>query len=129
MEMLSAMQEKIWWKKERIELALVQIAGRCQQRPLWSGFCELIALSGGNILTFLSICQFIWDTQNQIGKEERSPTGLSEIDPKSKRLVSSRRATIGLRRFHRKPGRVEIVLGWSDRSERFSCAVSMPTGK
>ena len=81
MEMLSAMQEKIWWKKERIELALVQIAGRCQQRPLWSGFCELIALSGGNILTFLSICQFIWDTQNQIGKEERSPTGLSEIDP------------------------------------------------
>ena len=81
MGMLSAMQEKIWWKKERIELALVQIAGRCQQRPLWSGFCELIALSGGNILTFLSICQFIWDTQNQIGKEERLPTELSEIDP------------------------------------------------
>ena len=80
MAMLSAMQAKVWWRKERIELALVQIAGRCQQRPLWSGFSALIDLSGGNILTFLSICQFIWDTQNQVSEEDKSPTELSEID-------------------------------------------------
>ena len=78
-KMLPAMREKKWWKKERIELALVQIAGRCQQRPLWSGFSEIIELSGGNILTFLSICQSIWDTQNQVGKKGETPTDLGQI--------------------------------------------------
>lgn len=64
MGMLGKMQDRIWWKKERNELALVQIAGRCQQRPIWCGSVDIIDLSGGNILTFLSICQFIWDTHN-----------------------------------------------------------------
>ena len=80
MTMLSAMQKKVWWKKERIDLALVQIAGRCQQRPLWSGSSELIDLSGGNILTFLSICQFIWDTQSQVGDKEDLSIDANPID-------------------------------------------------
>ena len=80
MAMLPEMQAKPWWIKERIELALVHIAGRCQQRPIWAGFSELIDLSGGNILTFLSICQFIWDTENQIGKKSTSQMDLVEID-------------------------------------------------
>ncbi|MGO8847961.1 MAG: hypothetical protein ACLQFI_22090 [Methylocella sp.] len=80
MAMLPDMQKKVWWIKERIELALVQIAGRCAQRPLWSGVDELIELSGGNVLTFLSICQFIWDTRNQIGKQKSLRNVLTEID-------------------------------------------------
>lgn len=56
-----------WWKKERVELALIQIAGRFRQRPFWCGRDELIELSGGNILTFLSLCQFVWDAWLQIG--------------------------------------------------------------
>ena len=80
MKMLSTMRQKGWWIKERKELALVQIAGRCQQRPLWSGSDEIIDLSGGNILTFLSLCQFIWDTQNQVREEEEALTDLREID-------------------------------------------------
>lgn len=80
-KMFSEMNEKVWWKKERIDLALIQIAGKCQQRPLWSGYSEIIELSGGNILTFLSICQFIWSTQSQIGRENTSPTDLNEIKP------------------------------------------------
>ncbi len=79
MEMLEEMRAKPWWNKERIDLALVQIASRCQQRPVWSGHSEIIDLSGGNILTFLSICQFIWDTQNQIGRQ-RARSELSEIE-------------------------------------------------
>ena len=81
-KMLSAMQKKEWWRKERKELALVQIAGRCQQRPFWSGAEEVTGLSGGNILTFLSLCQFIWDTQNQVKEEGEALTDLSEIDHK-----------------------------------------------
>ena len=80
MTMLTAMRAKRWWIKERVELALVQIAGRCQQRPIWAGFPELIDLSGGNILTFLSICQFIWDTHRQLSRKHGRDTDLIEID-------------------------------------------------
>ena len=78
--MLGAMRAKPWWIKERVELALAQIAGRCQQRPIWAGFSELIDLSGGNILTFLSICQFIWDTQSQLSRKHGRDADLIEID-------------------------------------------------
>jgi hypothetical protein len=80
MNLLPVMQTKTWWKKERIDLALIQIAGRCQERPFWCGYHELIDLSGGNILTFLSICQFIWDTQNQLGSAARPKEDLDRID-------------------------------------------------
>lgn len=79
-EMLADMNKKTWWKKERIELALIQIASRCQERPLWSGFEDIIGLSGVNILTFLSICQFIWDTRNQVGVVDEKSHNLEEID-------------------------------------------------
>ena len=77
---LTAMEAKTWWRKERVEQALIQIAGRCQQRPIWCGLFELIDLSGGNILTFLSICQFIWDTHNQLGRRGATGGGVVEID-------------------------------------------------
>lgn len=73
---------KVWWRKERVELALVQIAGRCQARPFWGGVTELVELSGGNILTFLSICQLIWETQNQVGKhmQDRQTVNRTEFE-------------------------------------------------
>lgn len=55
-------EEKVWWKKERFPLAMMQIASRNQQQLQWSGKEEVLALSGGNILAFLSLCQHIWDT-------------------------------------------------------------------
>jgi len=53
--------EKQYWKKERTYQALMQIAGRCGERMIWSGVDDIISLSGGNILVFISICQHIWD--------------------------------------------------------------------
>lgn len=49
-----------WWKKERIQQALLQIAASQRQRMMWYGSSDISALSGRNILVFLSICQFIW---------------------------------------------------------------------
>lgn len=49
-----------WWKKERIEQALLQIAAARNQRMVWAGDTDILSLSGGNILVFLSICQLIW---------------------------------------------------------------------
>ncbi len=53
---------KRYWKKERTEQALLQIAARRSQRLLWAGEHDIIHLCGGNILVFVSICQSIWDT-------------------------------------------------------------------
>ncbi|MBV5269852.1 MAG: hypothetical protein JZU55_08080, partial [Afipia sp.] len=52
---------KDYWRKERVEHALMQIASRCGQRMIWSGASEILGLSGGNILIFVSICQHIWN--------------------------------------------------------------------
>lgn len=52
---------KIWWRKERRELAVLQLATANRQRVPRYGKKDIIELSGANILVFASICQHIWD--------------------------------------------------------------------
>lgn len=59
---------KPYWRKERNEICLLQIAGGRRQRGVIAGESDIIALSGGNILIFLSICQLIWDFASQAAK-------------------------------------------------------------
>ena len=70
-------KEKQYWKKERIELALLKIAGKRRQRAIYSGEADILSLSGGNILVFLSLCQYIWDYASQAssnrGKDPELP--------------------------------------------------------
>jgi hypothetical protein len=54
-------ERKAYWKKERIEIALLQLASANQQRPIYSGDDEIFDLSNGNVLVFISINQHIWD--------------------------------------------------------------------
>ncbi len=61
---------KPYWKKERTEVAILQIAGQRRQRAILSGEEDIVALSGGNILMFLSICQLIWETASQTSTTE-----------------------------------------------------------
>ncbi len=56
---------KQYWKKERVELALLKIASKKGQRAIYSGEGDILSLSGGNILVFLSLCQYIWDYASQ----------------------------------------------------------------
>jgi hypothetical protein len=65
-----------YWRKERIEPALLAIAGIRKQRAIWSGEEDILGLSGRNILIFLSICQLIWE--NGL-KASESLDGLPEI--------------------------------------------------
>ncbi len=53
--------EKVWWRKERIEQALLQVASRNNQQPKWFGKDDILSLSGSNILAFLQLCRTIWD--------------------------------------------------------------------
>jgi len=59
---------RTWWKKERIQQALLQISARRQQRMKWYGADDVIALSGRNVLVFLTINQFIWSEYLRTGK-------------------------------------------------------------
>ena len=59
---------KQYWKKERIFLAVLRIAGKRRQRMLYGGMNDALGLSGGNILTFLSLCQHLWDAALQARK-------------------------------------------------------------
>ena len=63
-------ESKPYWKKERTEVALLQIAGGRRQRAVLAGEEDIIALSGGNILIFLSICQLIWDFAVQAVRQD-----------------------------------------------------------
>lgn len=53
--------EKQWWKKERAEQALIQIASRNNQQLMWFGKEDILSLCGSNILVFLQLCRSIWD--------------------------------------------------------------------
>lgn len=95
-----------WWRKERIEIALIQIASRCQQRPLWSGVEDIINLSGGNILIFLSICQCVWDALLQVGdrRSERDAL-LKEVEPEIQAIGILRASEHWLKKISQETGR------------------------
>ncbi|MEP1779752.1 hypothetical protein [Reichenbachiella sp.] len=54
-------ENKKWWRKERIEQALMQIASRNSQNLHWSGYEDIMDLSGGSILAFIYLSKYIWD--------------------------------------------------------------------
>ena len=71
-------QTRTWWRKERIRQALMQLAGACSQRLEWSGNDAIYALSTGNILVFLRICQGVWERQERANRD-REPSGTTNF--------------------------------------------------
>lgn len=108
-----------WWKKERIDLALLQIAGRCAQRPFWCGRSEVIDLSGGNILIFMSICQIIWDMWLQIGSGDAEKVELKEIEPDVQAVGILQASQYWLKKISQETGcsseRLRFVRGIADK--------------
>jgi len=49
-----------WWKKERSQMISILVASAGRQKAIWGGVNEILELSGGSILAFLGINQFIW---------------------------------------------------------------------
>lgn len=64
---------KDYWKKERRYVALIKIASAKRQRMIYSGEDDIVGLSGNNILSFLTICQHIWDAALQLRKNTVDP--------------------------------------------------------
>lgn len=70
---------KKYWRKERNEQALAQIATAASQRMIWAGDDDVLELSGGNTLAFITTCKHIWqawmrteDFGNIVDHEARS---------------------------------------------------------
>ena len=74
--------QNMYWRKERIQAALMQIAGRCGARMFWQGKDDVLALSGGNILVFVSLCQHIWASwlRTQRGRDPSSDSEPPRFD-------------------------------------------------
>lgn len=76
---------RTWWRKERIQHALMQLAWANRQRMVWAGKDDVTALSGGNILIFVSICQHIWSAwassnRDQLEASEGERVATPEVD-------------------------------------------------
>lgn len=71
-------KQRKWWRKERLDQAVLQLTTRCQQRFMWWGYDDIRSLSGGNITVFLHICHRIWDgfLKNESSLQERKRTEL-----------------------------------------------------
>jgi hypothetical protein len=69
-----------YWRKERNEAALVQIAGAANEMLVWSGERHLVDLAGWNILAFMTICRSVWAAWlRRTSNEELQKTHLPEI--------------------------------------------------
>lgn len=53
--------DKPYWRKERLPLAVLQLASRHQQKLQWWGESKILLLCGGNILRFITLCRETWD--------------------------------------------------------------------
>lgn len=73
-------KKTVYWRKERVQAALMQIASRCSQRMIWGGYEDVNQLSGGNILVFVGMCQQIWSEWiKTTGQLNRNDSSLPEI--------------------------------------------------
>lgn len=83
--------EKKWWRKERNQQALLQIAAARQQRLIWNGEEDVWNLSYGHILVLLSICKYVWAAWL------RSSTNIVEKEPYPLPLIQIYTQDMGIR--------------------------------
>jgi len=70
--------KKVWWRKERVGIALQQIASLANQKRRYFGWRDVLYLSGSNISAFLLIYSQIWDMAI---KMDADPTRRRTLEP------------------------------------------------
>jgi hypothetical protein len=68
------------WRKERVGVALLQIASIANQKPRFFGWNTILYLSGANISAFLLICSKIWDVAAKMGFQPLSESPIRVQD-------------------------------------------------
>ena len=113
-------QVQEYWKKERIEIALLQLASSGQQRPIYAGKVDICDFSNGNILTFISINQHIWaEFFKYETKAQTGPLSVPEIgvDLQSSGIFNA--STHWYRRIERETGRNDERVRFIRESAQF----------
>ncbi|MCV6595955.1 MAG: hypothetical protein OIF40_02560 [Mangrovicoccus sp.] len=68
-----------WWRKERANVLAIIVASQSRQKSIWAGSDEILELSGGSILVFLGLNQFIWSAWLQRDGAEASRSIVPKI--------------------------------------------------
>ena len=101
------------WKKERAQILAVLVASQARQKPMWGGAKEILDLSGGSILAFLGINQFIWSAWLQ--RNNRSEVTRAKLP----RIVPSVQSTAILRASNAWIEKIYEQSGMSAERARF----------
>jgi len=67
-----------WWRKERVETALLQLSSLANQRRRYFGWQTIVGLAGGNISLLLLVCGDIWDAAARSGMNPIEQRPMSE---------------------------------------------------
>lgn len=95
-----------WWKKERINQAILQLAISHKQKLVWWGSQDVLALSSNNITLFLSICRETWELWQRDQKVvvER-PSVIETVPPSVQRVAIDNISKRWHDNFKKQPGR------------------------
>lgn len=77
----SAAPWTVWWQKERVRQAVLQLAASHKQRLLWWGVENVLALSSNNITLFLSICRETWELWQRDLRTTKNAPAFGEVLP------------------------------------------------
>jgi hypothetical protein len=95
-EIIEELENGAWknnssWRKERIGIALLQIASKANARKRYFGWDTVIFLAGSNITAFLMVCAEIWDMAAKNGVNPLNGSAISPIIQSNGVLVASRK--------------------------------------
>jgi hypothetical protein len=58
-----------WWKKERVEVALLQLASVARERKKYFGWETVLFLAGCNVTAFLRLLSEIWESASKVDEK------------------------------------------------------------
>lgn len=107
----------VWWQKERVGQALLQLAASHKQRLIWWGFEDVLALSSNNITLFLSICRETWELWQRELRKANSPPSFGKVPPDVQQVAIENISKRWHQNFARQPGRPggDVRLRFLDR--------------
>ncbi|MBN9690528.1 MAG: hypothetical protein J0M24_09835 [Verrucomicrobia bacterium] len=95
----------VWWQKERVSLAILQLAASHKQKLIWWGTEDVLALSSNNITLFLSICRETWELWLRDLRSETSLPGFGEVPLTVQRVAIENISKRWHQNLSKQPGR------------------------
>lgn len=95
----------VWWQKERVSLAILQLAASHKQKLIWWGTEDVLALSSNNITLFLSICRETWELWQRDLRSVTNPPGFGEVSLTVQRVAIENISKRWHQNLSKQPGR------------------------